>query len=95
MVAYSNLELPSYVLPIFSLILNSTQVTQLYKIFCLIFQLNIFMLTSSYLVTLVTSNNELNFLCEIPYFEPHLLIEFIEIRNRVHHFFTLQTPCFC
>ena len=35
------------------------------------------MLCSSYLVTLVTSNNELNFLCEIPHFEPHL-----ETQNR-------------
>ena len=30
------------------------------------------MLSNSYLVTLVTSKNELNFLCEIPHFEPHL-----------------------
>ena len=30
------------------------------------------MLSCSYLITLVISNNELNFLCEIPHFEPHL-----------------------
>ena len=32
------------------------------------------MLAISYLVTLVTSDNELNFLCEIPHFEPYLRI---------------------
>ena len=36
--------------------------------------LKAFMLASSYLVTLVTSNSQLNFLCEIPHFEPHLAI---------------------
>ena len=30
------------------------------------------MLASSYLVTFVTSNSELNFLCEIPHIDPHL-----------------------
>ena len=30
------------------------------------------MLAGSYLVTLVTSNSQFNFLCEIPHFEPGL-----------------------
>ena len=34
--------------------------------------IKIFMLASGYLVTIVTSNSELSFLCEIPHFEPHL-----------------------
>ena len=32
----------------------------------------VFMLAKSYLVTPVTSNSELNFLCELPHFEPGL-----------------------
>ena len=37
------------------------------------------MLASSYLVTLVTSNSQFNFLCEIPHFEPHLFNRVVTI----------------
>ena len=36
--------------------------------------LKVFMLASSYLVNFVTSNSELNFLYEIPHFEPGLIL---------------------
>ena len=48
--------------PIVSFILNSTNF------------LKVFMLAGSYLVILVTSNSQFNFLCEMPNFEPGLLI---------------------
>ena len=40
------------------------------------------MLASSYLVTLVTSSSQFNFLCEIPHFEPGLSIEIHKDRQQ-------------
>ena len=37
------------------------------------------MLGSTYLVTFVTSNSELNFLHEIPHFEPHLETDMLRL----------------
>ena len=47
------------------------------------------MLTSSYLVTFVTSNDELNFLHEISHFEPHVIWEKLA---SMHNYKYLEMP---